>query len=324
MNEILDNKKAVTDCTWADTCVNAQTTPLIRRNFKNEFEYCVPNADKNNKVFNIKDRQNDLSVLYDKYPEAKKLIVYYPQLTAIFKEQLDEAQEERFRRLIGRKIKIVDLEQEPENSSYFGKVGEIQDIQVDPFGDVVLYGTWGGIGIYPKYDSFVYVNDEPLQEDELEENVNLNEAYEDWKLEVWINGNPRNMSRMSSDTMSEYAIHTHNKACEAIRQQDWNRANRCISILCDLRNNADIKGYRNCNWFPGLVHSIETLQHNLDTAQGAIQDIEAANDEQQDTQPEVQPTNDVNQNNAEPQPEINQQEQPKTRSIFDRIRSYRK
>jgi len=324
MNEILENNKAVTDCTWADTCVNAQTTPLIRRNFKNEFEYCVPNADKNNKIFNIKDRELDLTTLYDKYPETKKLVVYYPQLTQAFKEQLDEAQEERFRKLIGRKIKIVDLEQEPENSPYFGKVGEIQDVQVDPFGDVVLYGTWGGIGIYPKYDSFVYVNDEALQEDELDENVNLNEAYEDWKLEVWINGNPRNMSRMSSDTMHEYASAAYYKAGQAIRAQDWNRAHRCISILCDLRNNADIKGYRNCDWFPELVQAIETLQHSLDTAQGAIQDIEAANNEQQDVQPEAQPANDVNQNDVESQPQINQPEEPKTRSIFDRIRSYRK
>ncbi len=324
MNEILENKKAITDCTWADTCVNAQTTPLIRRNFKNEFEYCVPNPDKNNKIFNIKDRELDINTLYDKYPETKKLFVYYPQLTQTFKEQLDEAQEERFRKLIGRKIKIVDLEQEPENSPYFGKVGEIQDVQVDPFGDVVLYGTWGQIGIYPKYDSFVYVNDEALQEDELEENVNLNEAYEDWKLEVWINGNPRNMSRMSSHTMNEYATAANFKAIQAIRDRNWNRASRCISILCDLRNQADIAGYRNCDWFPQLVQWIETLQHNLDTAQGVNQNIEAANVEQQNPQPEAQPANNANQNNVAPQPQINQQEEPRTRSIFDRIRSYRK
>ena len=53
--------------------------------------------------------------------------------------------------------------------------------------------------------------------------------------------------------MNEYATAANFKAIQAIRDRNWNRASRCISILCDLRNQADIAGYRNCDWFPQLV-----------------------------------------------------------------------
>lgn len=47
---------------------------------------------------------------------------------------------------IGDLIRIDYMDGEPQ---YTGKVGTVTDIQVDPWGDTAIYGTWGGCSLYP-------------------------------------------------------------------------------------------------------------------------------------------------------------------------------
>lgn len=59
---------------------------------------------------------------------------------------------------IGDKIRIIHLTDEPYNSNYVGKVGEITHINTDCYGVIRYGGTWGGIYIYPDEDKFEKVD----------------------------------------------------------------------------------------------------------------------------------------------------------------------
>jgi len=51
---------------------------------------------------------------------------------------------------VGDKIKILNMKGEPQ---YEGKEGIIERISKDPYGELVLYGTWGGLAVYPFADT---------------------------------------------------------------------------------------------------------------------------------------------------------------------------
>ena len=51
---------------------------------------------------------------------------------------------------VGMKIRIINMDGEPQ---YAGKEGTITKIAKDPWGDTVLYGTWGGLSVYPCKDN---------------------------------------------------------------------------------------------------------------------------------------------------------------------------
>ena len=51
---------------------------------------------------------------------------------------------------LGKTIRIISLE-DP-SPRYNGKTGIVEQVMLDPWGDVRLDGTWGGVGIYPKVD----------------------------------------------------------------------------------------------------------------------------------------------------------------------------
>lgn len=51
---------------------------------------------------------------------------------------------------VGDKIKILNMRGEPQ---YAGKEGVIERISKDPYGYLVLYGTWGGLAAYPSEDT---------------------------------------------------------------------------------------------------------------------------------------------------------------------------
>ena len=42
---------------------------------------------------------------------------------------------------------------------YDGREGVIEYVATDPFGDVYFDGTWGSLSVYPKVDSFEYVEE---------------------------------------------------------------------------------------------------------------------------------------------------------------------
>lgn len=58
---------------------------------------------------------------------------------------------------IGDKIKIISLTDEPYNSNYQGKVGIVEKIETDPWGDLRMSGTWGGIWLYINKDQYEIV-----------------------------------------------------------------------------------------------------------------------------------------------------------------------
>lgn len=57
-----------------------------------------------------------------------------------------------YEKLIGKRIRIVSMD-DPFASRYIGKEGVIESVSEDPWGDVRLEGTWGGVAIYPDVDS---------------------------------------------------------------------------------------------------------------------------------------------------------------------------
>lgn len=52
---------------------------------------------------------------------------------------------------VGDKIEIIDMEGEPQ---YSGKVGIVEYIAKDPWGDTQVHGTWGGCALYLGKDSY--------------------------------------------------------------------------------------------------------------------------------------------------------------------------
>lgn len=52
---------------------------------------------------------------------------------------------------VGDKIRILSMDGEPE---YSGREGVVQRISRDPYGDIELRGTWGGLSVYIDKDNF--------------------------------------------------------------------------------------------------------------------------------------------------------------------------
>ena len=57
---------------------------------------------------------------------------------------------------VGDKIRIIDMDGEPQQS---GKKGVITEIGTDPWGDIYYRGTWSGCSVYPGIDRIEVIND---------------------------------------------------------------------------------------------------------------------------------------------------------------------
>lgn len=55
---------------------------------------------------------------------------------------------------VGDKIRILSMDGEP---NYSGCEGVVQRISRDPWGDIALRGTWGGLSVYIGKDNFEIV-----------------------------------------------------------------------------------------------------------------------------------------------------------------------
>lgn len=55
---------------------------------------------------------------------------------------------------VGDKIRILSMDGEPQ---YSGREGVVQRISRDPYGDIELRGTWGGLSVYIGKDNFEIV-----------------------------------------------------------------------------------------------------------------------------------------------------------------------
>ncbi len=56
---------------------------------------------------------------------------------------------------IGDRIRIISMDDKWSGNDYAGKEGVIEYIGVDPWGDMFLRGTWGGLSVYPKIDRII-------------------------------------------------------------------------------------------------------------------------------------------------------------------------
>ena len=87
-----------------------------------------------------------------------------------------------------------------------------------------------------------YIEDGLLSCNEVEEN--LNEAFEPWKADAWLNGTRNeNVSRMSPSTMMDYANYLDNLAYKYINQANDNEAMKCVNLLRKINNAAYNKGF---------------------------------------------------------------------------------
>ena len=57
---------------------------------------------------------------------------------------------------LNKRICIIRLEDPVDR--YAGKEGIVKQVALDPWGDLRLDGTWGGIGIYPKVDEIEVIS----------------------------------------------------------------------------------------------------------------------------------------------------------------------
>ena len=57
---------------------------------------------------------------------------------------------------VGDTIRIIHLIDEPQpyNNDYNGKTGVVKGIEVDPWGDTRMQGTWGGVFVYINKDEY--------------------------------------------------------------------------------------------------------------------------------------------------------------------------
>lgn len=60
----------------------------------------------------------------------------------------------KYKHLVGKRIRIVAMPDDPKESEYIGREGEVDFI--DDGG--ILHGTWGGLGLIPETDSWVVLD----------------------------------------------------------------------------------------------------------------------------------------------------------------------
>ena len=75
----------------------------------------------------------------------------------------DDYINEKYENLIGKKIRIIHMDDPYASERYAGKEGVIENVATDPWGDVYYDGTWGGLSIYPNIDTIEFI-DESLDE----------------------------------------------------------------------------------------------------------------------------------------------------------------
>ncbi len=94
----------------------------------------------------------------------------------------DDYKNERYQKLVGKKIRILHMDDPYAGKDYDGREGVIEYVATDPFGDVYFDGTWGSLSIYPKVDSFEYI-DENVEEGLFNaEKEDINYGHKAWVL----------------------------------------------------------------------------------------------------------------------------------------------
>lgn len=118
-----------------------------------------------------------------------------------------------------------------------------------------------------------YIDDGILSCSEMEEN--LNEKFEPWKADAWLNGTRKErVTLMNSETMMAYNNHLDNVAYQALRANDINKAMKCLNLMRQLYIAAYNKGF---NYEAGRINDI--VNHRR-TEIARAQDLRRLNNQQ--------------------------------------------
>ena len=97
-------------------------------------------------------------------------------------EDNDDYINEKLDNAIGKKIRIIKMDDPIDNKKYAGKEGTVTSIETDYTGDVQYWGTWADVAVYPDYDKIEFIDDK-VQEglfDAEEEEINY--GHKAWVL----------------------------------------------------------------------------------------------------------------------------------------------
>ena len=101
----------------------------------------------------------------------------------ISKNNIDEYTNDK-ENLIGKKIRIISMDDPYDGKRYNGKEGIIELVMTDPYGEICYAGTWGGLNVYPNIDEIEFIEENlPVQEglfDISEDNVDY--GHKAWLL----------------------------------------------------------------------------------------------------------------------------------------------
>lgn len=93
----------------------------------------------------------------------------------ILKNNVDEYTNDK-EKLIGKKIRIINMDDPYDGKRYNGREGIIELVMTDPTGEICYAGTWGGLNVYPNIDEIEFI-EESLDEatDTPEDNIEVSQ-----------------------------------------------------------------------------------------------------------------------------------------------------
>ena len=101
----------------------------------------------------------------------------------ILKNNIDEYTNDK-ENLIGKKIRIINMDDPYDGKRYNGKEGIIELVMTDPTGEICYAGTWGGLNVYPHIDEIEFIEENSSVQEGLfdiaEENVDY--GHKAWLL----------------------------------------------------------------------------------------------------------------------------------------------
>ena len=100
----------------------------------------------------------------------------------ISKNNIDEYTNDK-ENLIGKKIRIINMDDPYDGKRYNGKEGIIELVMTDPTGEICYAGTWGGLNVYPTIDEIEFIEENPSVQEGL---FDIAEDKVDYGHKAWL------------------------------------------------------------------------------------------------------------------------------------------
>lgn len=100
----------------------------------------------------------------------------------ISKNNIDEYTNDK-ENLIGKKIRIINMDDPYDGKRYNGKEGIIELVMTDPTGEICYAGTWGGLNVYPSIDEIEFIEENPSVQEGL---FDIAEDKVDYGHKAWL------------------------------------------------------------------------------------------------------------------------------------------